>query len=161
MVGALASDAELVQAVGRGRGGRRQTGNPPLVLVLANTILGNIPVGDVMTWQALCGPLAQLVAEDSTAFISRNGVGDDGDRRPSDRHRWGWPVARAGSHPAAQQHHRRHGRLGQPHVAGLLGHRGDLGGHPPDGLGMAVPPALNRKFMLPMEQEFGVLPTAP
>ena len=58
-------EAEVLQAVGRVRGVRRDPTNPVLVIVLGKVDLGEVPVAELTTWDELsarCGPMMQMAA---------------------------------------------------------------------------------------------------
>jgi putative DNA primase/helicase len=66
-------EAELIQAIGRGRGVRRGEGNPLDVLLLTDVPLP-LPVTTLTTWRDLCdgaGPLEVLAARGVSPSITR------------------------------------------------------------------------------------------
>ena len=68
-------EAEVLQAVGRVRGIRRDARSPVLVFVLNQIDLGHIPVSTLLTWDevnALCGPVMLMAARGCIPKTSRD-----------------------------------------------------------------------------------------
>ncbi len=59
-------EAEVLQAIGRVRGVRRDHTNPVVVYVLSDVDLGDLPISELTTWDALrveCGPVMLMAAQ--------------------------------------------------------------------------------------------------